>query len=166
MRMSIIIAVLCFLAVPGFANDSTLIQFEIEDQHKKDHTDQEFRDKVSIFIAGDKIGSDFIEPWYNELVDSLTKQVKEGRLIIQKMANVKGVPFFVKGAVRKRYKEDNDIVLMDWKGKFLKAYEMQEDVANILIFSSDGNLEFQIGVTEINNDDTGKICEIIRKLIK
>jgi len=149
----------------GLANDSTLIQFKIEDQFKKDHTEKEFLGKVSVFIAGDRKGIDYCDEWFGVLSDSLGRQIKDNKVIIQKMANVKGVPFFIKGIVRKKYKTNSEIILMDWKGKFLKAYDLESDVANILIFSKSGVLEFQKAVTKYDRVNFEAIINVVEKLI-
>ncbi|MFH2037648.1 MAG: hypothetical protein ABIJ45_14705 [Candidatus Zixiibacteriota bacterium] len=163
-----ILLIMAFLVLvgSGFGNDSTLVSFEIEDQFKNDHTDKEFRGKVAIFLTGDRKGIDFCDPWIKVISDSVAESIGKGIVVVQKMANVKGVPFFIKGAVRKKFKEESGIVLLDWKGVFLKAYDFEKDKANILLFSSESKLEFQKWVAEFNYNEFKQIIEQIRILIK
>lgn len=54
---------------------------------------------------------------------------------------MRGVPLFLKGYVRKKFPRDQEKwVLMDWKGRFAKAYAWTPQESNILIFDRGGAL--------------------------
>ena len=65
-------------------------------------------------------------------------------LRILRVADVRGVPFFLKGRVRGEFpQEPESWVLMDWKGKFALAYEWLPDTSNVSLFDRDSILIHQ-----------------------
>lgn len=145
--------------------DSLLIDFEIEDQFKNKHSDEDFRGSVIFFISGDRKGNNFRKLWESEIRDSLGELVDYENLSILRAANLKGVPFFIKGKVRGSFsKNPEEWVLLDWKNRFKKAYDFGKNAANILIFDRDGKLVRPLDVKEIDHQIMNELLGEIRAL--
>ena len=131
---------LILLVVPtiALADCIELIEFEIEDQFKEKHTRDEILGHTTLFIWADRKGSEYTEAWGAALKEALEGyDVKDFAL-----AHVKGVPGWIpglKGKIRGSFPEDPDKwALLDWGGKFAKAYSPTEDMVNVMVFSADG----------------------------
>ena len=79
----------------------------------------------------------------------------------------KGVPFFLKGMVRGKFpQEPGEWVLLDWKGRFAKAYEWVEGESNILVFDAGGALVHQTHGTEVVAAQVERVCSELRALLR
>jgi hypothetical protein len=82
------------------------------------------------------------------------------------VADVRGVPFFLKGMVRGKFpKEPGKWMLLDWKGKFAKAYHCVKDSCNILLFDDDGNLVREFVVAELNEAAMSPVLAGLNELV-
>jgi hypothetical protein len=144
-----------------------LIDFRIKDQFDKLHTSGSFRNTVTILVSGDRKGSSFIGQWSPALEDSLTSEVKRYRVKFIQHAHLKGVPFFIKGTIKGKFKEDADtLVLLDWGGEFRKAYDLTEDHCSIVIFDREGKRRIQEAVQEFDPQVFARILAGIRRLVE
>ena len=135
----------------GQAVDLFLIDFEIEDQFGHKHRDDDWRGEVLLLIGSDKDGSQFDDTWTRAIQNSVTTIADVGSLRIVHVADVKGVPFFLKGTVRGKFPRDSaHPIILDWKGEFANAYDFEENKANILVFDRTGLLQHQLAVTEMD----------------
>jgi len=83
------------------------------------------------------------------------------------LADVSGVPFFLKGFVQGKFPEDSaKWVLMDWDGTFAESYNFVEEESNILIFDLRRILVYQTSGKEVDKTKIGKILESLRKTLK
>jgi hypothetical protein len=145
-------AALRFIAVPVFsfllfgagaasAQTGSLIDFEIEDQFKEKHKDDDYRGLVLCVIGSDRDGADYNGVWESAIRDSMAGRPGAADLRILRVADLRGVPFFLKGMVRGKFpQEPQNWVLMDWKGNFAKAYDWVAGVSNVALFDRDGVL--------------------------
>jgi hypothetical protein len=70
---------------------------------------------------------------------------------IVQVADLRGVPFFVKGFVKKKFPSDkHEWVLMDWKGVFARAYGFEPEKCNMLLFDRTDKLLFQVAAKEVD----------------
>jgi len=135
----------------GQAADLVLIDFEIEDQFEHKHRDVDWRGDVLLLIGSDQDGSQFDDIWTKAIRDSVTTITDVDSLRIVHVAEVRGVPFFLKGMVRGKFPRDSaHPIILDWKGKFAAAYGFEENKANILVFDRKGLLQHQLAVTEMD----------------
>ncbi|RKZ11562.1 hypothetical protein DRQ53_15875 [bacterium] len=140
------------LLLPAFANAecTSLIEFEIEDQFKDKHTQQEILGQTTILIWADRDGSEYLELW-DEALDEAFGDGEHG-VARRGVAHVKGVPRWIpglKGKIRGHFSRDkSEWTLMDWKGHFAKAYPLQEEQPNLLVFDAGGCLQGQIAGKE------------------
>ena len=128
------------LLVPALASAECieLIEFEIEDQFKEKHTRDELLGQATVLVWADRKGNEYLDAWseaLEEALDGIDARTKP-------LAHVKGVPGWIpglKGKIRGRFSKDPaEWALMDWGGKFAKAYRPTEDTVNLLVFGADG----------------------------
>lgn len=161
------LALLLFTSMPARAQDSTLIAFDMQDQFKQKHSDDAFRGHVVILIGSDRGGSDFNPRWGKAIADSLKGHPRYDDVRFLSVADVRGVPFFMKGFVRgKMPKQKDRWVLTDWDGEFAKAYNWQSDHSNIIIFDRQGKLRYQTAVRELDSEQLGEIVRQVQRVLE
>ena len=143
------------------ANPFEVQEFKLNDQFKKPH-DQTFpKNKVSIFALADRKGSKQLEDWIAPFYERYTDQVD-----ICGIANLKGVPGFMKPVLRKLFRNGLDYpVMMDWSGEVCKALSYDAGKANILIVCPMGGIRHRINgkVTEKDLKDCfSKVDELLK----
>ena len=150
----------CNTAVPQVPADS-LISFKIKDQFKREYTEKSFKEDILIFFGSDREGSKFNPAWGTAIADSLGETLA-GTIKFIGLADLRGVPFFLKGFVRGKFpKEKTNWLLMDWKGKFSKTYHFEKKHCNILIFNRARKLVYQTAGRKL---DTNQLNLIIKKI--
>ncbi len=150
MKKLIIVAFFAFSAAVS-AQSYKLIHFELQDQFKKEYTRDDFSGRIVIIVGADRKGSDFSNTWHSALKDSLKNRCMDHDVFIMDVADLRGVPFFAKGMVKK-YFMDEAPCLMDWKGTFARHYLFEKDAVNLLIFDKESELVWKQAVTEMNKN--------------
>ena len=91
----------------GFSQETKLISFEIEDQFDRVYTENSWKDSILIILGSDKDGSKYNPIWAKAIYDTL--QSKHPNLPVKQvgLADVSGVPFFLKGFVSGKFPEDS-----------------------------------------------------------
>jgi hypothetical protein len=155
---------LIFLFAAPAIGSQALIDFEIKDQHGAEHTAARFEGRPLLALWGDRLGNEFMQQWSLLLADSLQVAVDVGRLGRIDVAHAKGAPFFVKGKIKKRFQQQwPRPVLIDWKGKFLQAYECSSDSCTVLLFDTEGRLARRWTTAEPDSSTVLKIMEATRQ---
>ena len=160
------VLILWLAAAPALAEGTkqrTLIEFEIEDQFREKHTHREFIGKALIVVGSNKGGKDYNEPWAETLRDSLDASGHDVSFL--GLADVRGVPFFLKGMIRGKFPKSRDRwALADWKGEFAKAYCFEKDHCNVLVFDPEGNLVHHSWVKEVEPVKLGLVLAAARRV--
>ncbi len=95
---------------------------------------------VVVLTIADKKGSEQIDGWVAAL-----KSRYAGRIELRGLADVGGVPGFLRGKVRKKFQETRTYpVMMDWSGKVCAQFGYQPAVANVLVIARDGHIHARI----------------------
>lgn len=95
---------------------------------------------VVILTIADKKGSEQIEGWVAAL-----KAHYAGRVELRGLAEVGGVPGFLRGRVRKKFQETRTYpVMMDWTGKVCAQFGYQPGLAHVLVIARDGNIHARV----------------------
>jgi len=166
----IVMVILCFVAfapVRLFAQDSTLIAFKLEDQFDQAHTDRDYRESIVIIIGSDKNGSKYNGVWSKAIRDSLKQEKNFAQIKFLPVADVRGVPFFIKGFVKGKFpKEKERWVLLDWKGRLAKAYNFESESCNIVIFGRNGVVVHKTYGQELDHQKLAVIVEKLRQSMK
>ena len=139
------------IAAQEQATQSPPLQFEIKDQFDRLHTEREFDNQCVLLVCGDRKGSSYQGQWVAALRDSLQLSQPSDRIALVEAADLRGVPFFVKGSVKKKFPRDETAwVLMDWKGRLPKTYDFQKDKCNIALFDRSGMLIHKTAVEDLS----------------
>ena len=158
--------VLLFVGTAAFAQESALISFKIKDQFNKVHTDEECRGNVLVIIGGDKGGAEFSGQWGRAIRESLAGEVAFDEIKFLRYADMRGVPFFLRGMVKGKFPREEEFwVLLDWKGHMAKAYEFQSDETNIVVFSREGQLSHQAHGRVPDEENVSAIAGVISGLM-
>lgn len=148
------------------AQMTTLIPFEIEDQFEVVHRDTDYAGRILIVIGSDRGGSEFNAGWGVALTEALEEEEHFDRIAFLPLADLTGVPFFVKGMVRGRFPTDPEQwVAMDWDGVFDEAYTFIEDSSNIFVFTPQGQLLQRAHGQEVDETVLQSLLSPIRVLL-
>jgi hypothetical protein len=155
-----------FFGVVGQAADSTLIDFELNDQFENTSRDEDWRGDVVLLIGSDQKGSRFDAAWESAICRSISGLADMDSFRVVHVADVSGVPFFLRGAVRRRFPVNKSSpVLLDWKGRFATAYGFEKDKANILVFDRQARLKHQMAVEGISTQRLDEIVNLLLTLL-
>jgi hypothetical protein len=149
-----------YLFVPNslLFGDSTLISFKLKDQFDNEYTENDFLGGISLLIGSDKEGSKYNQLWGGAIRDSLNELGKTDQVKIIPLADLRGVPFFLKGFIKGKFpKESDQWVILDWRGHFPKAYDLVPHKTNILIFDPNGTLVYFTNGEEPDLESIGLI---------
>jgi len=151
---------------PSIAQDSVLISFKMKDQFGKSHSNADFQNKIVILIGSDREGSNYNSNWGRAIHDSLAEKNFTSQVVFLPVANLRGVPFFLKGFVKGKFPQNPARwILLDWKGQFAESYGFKPGLSNILIFDQDGKLVYQTAVGEIDSAELKKILDHLYPLL-
>ena len=118
-----------------------LIPFKLKDQFDREFEEMDFQHWLLVLTGFDRSGTKYAESWMQAIHDALKSNEEFYKVLLVAVADLRGIPFFLKGFVRGKFpKKRSRWVLMDWKGEFSKAYSLQPKVTNILIFDCEGTL--------------------------
>lgn len=144
-------------------SDSVLIDFKLKDQFDTVHRRADFEQHIVVLLAFDRKGSEYRDQWLTALQDSLPNISDSARIDLVPLAHLRGVPFFLKGMIKgKLPREEDRWMLLDWKGRFDKAYAFDDDVCTVLIFSPQGKLVYRDSVTELSMDTLAELLAATR----
>jgi hypothetical protein len=135
----------------------------MEDQFRNSYTHADFQDRVLVVIGTDREGAPVAENWGKALSESLQPEKDAGSLDLIGLANLRGIPFFLKGYVRGKFPQNaSDWTLMDWQGLFADSYGFVKGNANVLVFDKKGVLLHQTHYDECRPDQVKSLITIIR----
>jgi predicted transcriptional regulator len=158
------IVLLCLGTI--WAQELELISFEIKDQFDRTHTDKEYRGRLLVIIGSDKGGAEFNDQWARAIRNALSYMPRRGEITFLRYADVRGVPFFLKGTIKGKFPKDEEFwVLLDWKGQIAKAYQFQKGASNIVVFDRDGLLVHRAHGREPEEDKVAAIADAIKSLV-
>lgn len=161
------LAVLGLIVVlPARALDPPVLDFELEDQFGNAHRSSDVAGRIVVLIGADRGGSQFTGPWNRVIQDSLGDHPQYGQIAHLAHANLRGVPFFLKGMIRSKFPQEPDgWVLMDWKGILPKTYGFAPKSANVLVFAPDGTLVHHASGREPDDETLRELVGALRELL-
>ena len=149
------------------AQETSLIPFELEDQFDRTYRGVDYADRIVIVLGSDREGTEFNQPWGEALNELVEAQNATERVTFLPVADLQGVPFFIKGMVRRRFpKEPDRWALMDWDGDFDEAYGFTPEATNVLLFAPDGRLVEHIHGREVEEALLELIAAPLRALLE
>lgn len=165
-RITAGIQVVCGLLIifsPLAAQESTLIEFKLKDQFDREYSSESWQGNILIVIGSDREGSQYNERWGEAIHKALADSPGFSHVQFVGVADLRGVPFFLKGFVKGKFPEDRSKwLLMDWKGIFAQSYQFKDDVSNIVIFAPGGERLLQKTVTELDPDILDEIVQTVK----
>jgi len=162
-------AMVSSFAVPGFvtpvsAQQSALVSFEMKDQFDHVHRQSDYADRILIVIGSDRSGSEFHDDWETALRDSLAADSSHVEIAFLSVAEVRGVPFFLKGTVKGKFsREADEWILLDWGGLLAETYGFEPKSTNILVFATDGTLVSHVHGRELDFSKLSVILATLRQ---
>jgi len=171
MRMhvsTVLLTLLGLVAVPPTqAEQLQLLDFEIKDQFENVHRRSDVLGNIVLLIGSDKDGSQFNEAWGKAIHDSLSDHPQYNRISHLAHADLRGVPFFLKGSVRGKFPQNPDQwVLMDWKGVIAKTFNFAPKSSNVLVFAPDGLLVHHVSGREPDDEALRDLLNALRELLE
>lgn len=111
--------------------------FALQDQYDRPFTLRQYEGRVVVFLASDKEGSTQNQPWEKAISERYGNGVS-----VYGIADVRSVPFFLKGRIKSDFKKNKDGILLDWKGDVFKAYGLAEKVSNVILIDKYGVVRY------------------------
>jgi hypothetical protein len=144
------------------AQTSALVEFELEDQHQQVHRHSDFEGRVVVLVGGDRDGRQFGAGWERAILDAAADALRRDRLALVSLADVPGVPVFVRKYVRSKFPTArDDWVLLDWSGQFAQAYDFVPGAINVLVFAADGSLRMRTSARAVSDEQLQPIVEVL-----
>ena len=135
MRLQLLLAAALAAAPLAAQTPATLPAFQVEDQFKRKHTEQEWAGSPVVVIVTNREGRTSLLRWY----DAFLKAAPAGTRVAM-AADTKGAPFFVKGAIRGSMPKDTLFpILIDYSGKLARPLRGTDTLAAIH-YGADGQL--------------------------
>ena len=114
---------------------ATLPAFQVEDQFKRKHTEQEWSGSPVVVLVTSREGRTSLMRWYQAFLGSAPAGIR-----VAMAADTKGAPFFVKGAIRGSVPKDTLLpILIDYSGKLARPLRGSDTLAAVY-YGADGRL--------------------------
>ena len=170
MRISVSIVVLTILGLvvgsPSYAEEQEFLDFELKDQFENLHQSSDVEGNIVLLIGSDRGGSQFNQGWGTAIHESLSDHPRYDQISQLAYADLRGVPFFVKGVVRGKFPQNPDQwVLMDWKGVIAKTYDFAPKSSNVLVFARDGALVHHASGPEPDEETVSEVVNALSRLL-
>jgi predicted transcriptional regulator len=137
MKQFMLIVMLIMLQLSGASAQNAVgdkaTEFTLQDQYEKTVSLKQYEGRIVVLIASDKEGKAQNAAWFKAIRNEYAD-----RIVVQGIADVSSVPFFLKGKIRSDFKKDVDSILLDWKGEVFKAYGLTKGVSNVILVGNDG----------------------------
>jgi len=139
--------------------------FTLSDQYDQKFTLSQFKGQTILLFGCDRHGAEYSGFWMQSV-----EQKYAGKIQILKIINGKGVPFFLKGRVKKALRTEVEgqripSILFDWKGKVFKSYGMRPKNCNLVLIDKSGVIRYFQSVTIPDNEKLNALFAAIDKVI-
>jgi predicted transcriptional regulator len=139
----IVLAVMLPVIAPASEERSALTntkatEFTLQDQYEKTISLKQLEGRIVVLIASDKEGKEQNAAWTRAIRDKYAD-----RILVQGIANVSSVPFFLKGKIRNDFRKEGDSILLDWKGEVFEAYNLTKGVSNVILIDTRGMIHYR-----------------------
>jgi predicted transcriptional regulator len=148
------------------ADDHTLIPFKLEDQFGRTHTEAECAGRVTVVLGSDRAGSRYTAQWLTGVRDAMRGQARAERVRTFGVANVRGVPAFLRKLVTAALPKVADAeVLLDWDGRFATAYDFGEGCCTVLVADPAGRVVLRTEGREVRPEQVAEVAAALRALL-
>ncbi len=136
------ILITTLLSFPAAGSESVVNvkapEFALDDQHNNHYDIRQDVGKVIVLLASDGDGAAQNKQW----VDNIEKRYGKNIIPIIGIADVRKVPRWLRGMVKREFKKTPVGVLLDWKGVVFTSYGLSEYVANIVLIDKKGFVRY------------------------
>jgi len=141
-----------------------LVDFELKDQFGDIHLRRDVEGTIVLLIGSDKDGSEYNGLWSKAIHDALGAHPDYSQISHLAYADVRGVPFFLKGVIRGYFPEEpENWNLMGWKGELAEIYDFVPESTNILLFAPNGDLVHLASGHELDEDVLDSLITALRE---
>jgi hypothetical protein len=161
------IILLILYSIEAVSQKAPSLKFEIKDQFDNLHTEKEYFGSITVTIGSDRGGSKYNGIWIKAIIDSLGNKFDTSQIAFLPVADVSGIPFFLKGYVKGKFPTGRkEWILMDWDGYFSETYQFAEDSCNIAVFDKNSNFIYKASGQKLDNQKLKILCNKIADLIQ
>jgi AhpC/TSA family len=132
-----IILLSAIVSVTGAAEDKLIgtkaPEFTLQDQYDRTVALRGLEGRVVVLLASDKEASAQNPAWQKAVLDRY-----RDRIIALGLADLRSVPFFLKGKIKDDFKKKEGRILLDWKGEVFTAYGLAKNVSNVILIDKRG----------------------------
>jgi hypothetical protein len=119
--------------------DAPAPDFELRDQYGTLHQVAFPKERVSVLAFADRVGSEQLEGWVRPLYERYRDTID-----INGVAKLAGVPAALRGMLRAIFRRNLKYpVMMDWTGAVSADYSCEARVANVVVLSPAGRIEYR-----------------------
>jgi hypothetical protein len=111
--------------------------FALPDQRDHPVALKSLEGQVVALVASDKEGMKQNPAWRKAIGERYGERVK-----MQGIADLRKVPFFLKGSYKRDFQKDPDSIILDWKGEIFTTYGFAKDVSNIVVIDRKGIVQY------------------------
>jgi hypothetical protein len=148
------------------SHDHTLIPFKLDDQFGRSHTEAECAGRVTVVLGSDRSGSRYTAQWLAGVRDAMHDAPGADRVRTFGVANVRGVPTFLRPVVARALPKAKDAeVLLDWDGRFATAYDFGEGCCTVLVADPYGNVVLRTQGKEARPEQVAEVASTLRALL-
>jgi len=130
---------------------------ELQDQFKNTHRHSFPESKPMVLLVADRKGYGSLAPWVKS-----ARALAADESIVLGIADVRRVPAFLRGKVRRKFEEGQDYpILLDWHGDVLENLRPTRGVANTYLIRPDGHV-----VLHLSGEATDAKLKLLRSEIE
>lgn len=113
--------------------------YSLEDQFERRWKHSDFAGQTVVYVISDRDGYSYSANWTTPLIKEYGKRVK-----FVPIADVRGVPGFLKGYIRGRFRgEFKYPVLLDWEGTIATAVQFTAGYPNLMIVDANRSILYK-----------------------
>jgi len=111
--------------------------FSLKDQHDKVFNLRSFEGQLVVLIASDKDGEEQSDLWGRKI-----RERYKDKITILGIADLRKVPFFMKGKIKQDFKKNKNSILLDWDGVVFSTYGLPKKISNIILIDRKGYVRY------------------------
>ena len=147
-------------------DENRLIPFQLADQFGRPHTEAECAGRVTVVLGSDRGGSRYTAQWLAGVRDAMHEVDGVDDVQIFGVANVRGVPPFLRRVVTAVLPKSKDVaVLLDWEGRFETAYGFAAGSCTMLVVDRAGRVVLRTQGTKARPEQVAEVAGALRSLL-
>jgi len=161
------LALVCAMAIAGVARGDSAESppdrapsFTLRDQFNDEHAIAFPRERPTVLALADRRGSSQLEGWLEPIGERY-----EGRVHIDGVADVRGVPGPLRWGVRQIFRRGSKTpIMLDWEDTLCTTLAYEKGSANLLVLDHDGRIVHRIH-GEVDEDKLAALTAALEELL-